>query len=81
MNVYLLVFFCFKCVEFGSKKCGGDLEPPADFPRLRIHGYCAARGAPTFVPSLPCCFEPLAKLGEPNSTHAVIGRAKHAPEI
>jgi len=39
------------------EKCVGDLEPPAGFPRLRIHRYCAARGAFTFVPSLPCFFE------------------------
>jgi len=36
---------------------GGDLEPPAGLPRLRIQKYSAAHGAPAFGPSLPCFFE------------------------
>ena len=39
------------------KKSGGDLGPPAGFPRLRIQEYCASRGAPPSEPSLPCFFE------------------------
>ena len=39
------------------QKSGGDLGPPARFPRLRIQEYCASRGARPFGPSLPCFFE------------------------
>jgi hypothetical protein len=51
------------------EKGGGDLGLSAGLPHLRIHEYSAARGAPTSSPSFPCFFEPLDKLGDPNSPH------------
>lgn len=70
--------FAYEVCRIRFEKYGGDLGPSAGFPRLRIHEYSAARCAPTSDPSLPCFFESLAALGNPNSTHGCIGRAKRA---
>ena len=56
------------------EKCFGDLRPSAAFQRLRIHEYSAARCAATYDLSLPCFFEALDGLGQPNSPQAAIGR-------
>jgi len=44
-------------VRIWFEKGGGDLVPPAGFPRLRIHQYGASSGAPAFGTSWPCFFE------------------------
>src|SRR5450759_5019252 len=46
-----------QCARIRFEKNGGDLGPPAGFPRLRIQKYSAARSAPASGPSVPCFFE------------------------
>ena len=71
---FIRCFFSAVCRIRFEKNCG-NLRPPASFPRLRIHKYGAVRGAPAFVPSLPCFFES-RQVGKPNSTHDCIGLRK-----
>src|SRR5450759_5057521 len=71
-----------QCARIRFEKNGGDLGPPAGFPRLRIQKYSAARGAPASGPSLVPLLSGIALFfrsllrGRPNSTHGVTANAE-----
>jgi len=75
------------------QNAGGDSSPSIPLPPSRIRLPAMLRialqagedsascDAGISEPDLPCFCEPLDKLGEPNLTHADIGRTQRTPEI
>jgi hypothetical protein len=65
------------------EKSGGDAGSSAGFPRLRIHKYCAARGAPASETSLALFFQiPLSREAKfalrPCRPTTAVGRDKNS---